>query len=209
MLNFDNVIKDKIEENQYILVIAKYDQILGPRSLYSSSPLEIEEFIRTLLRDALNTKTKHLKLDYDSCYCQVNKIEIDDLSARGNKQLYALILLIDKAFPPFSILQLQSLELLLRSLGNETILSDNSASFHQFYLSFKNILLNKELMSPLESCSLKIRTGINAIIGFCDLIIEEHKQNQFSMKNCLEYIKLIRESGEDILFAIEDHFGSY
>lgn len=96
--------KEGLDKYQFILIIGKYDQILGPRTLYSSFQLKEEQFIKNLLRDALNTKNKYVILDFSQFYSQICKIEVEDPSARGGKQLYSLIILRDVAYPLIPII---------------------------------------------------------------------------------------------------------
>ena len=54
------IFKEWLDRYPFIIFIGKYDQILGPRAIYSSIPFEEDDFIINLLRDALNTKNKHI-----------------------------------------------------------------------------------------------------------------------------------------------------
>ena len=116
-----NNFKQWLDKNQFLLIVGKYDQILGPRSLYSSINLEDENFIRDLLRDSLNTTNKYVYLDYDKFYSQVCKIEVDDPSARGGKQSYALIFMREAELPIISTFIFQQIEVLFRNIGKERI----------------------------------------------------------------------------------------
>ena len=69
--------KKALDEYPFIVIIGKYDHILGPRALYSSIPLRKESFIKNLLRDALSTKNKFVNLDFNQFYSQIDKIEIE------------------------------------------------------------------------------------------------------------------------------------
>ncbi len=58
MLEIYDNFKEELNQYPFLIIIGKYDQILGPRALYSSFILKNEDFVRNLLRDALNTKNK-------------------------------------------------------------------------------------------------------------------------------------------------------
>ena len=105
--------KPGLEKFEFITIICKYDQILGPRSLYSSFPVTDESFKRDLLRDALNTRNKFVIIDYGQFYSQVCKIDVQAENARGLKQLYAIILLRDRALPLIPTIFFQKIEMLL------------------------------------------------------------------------------------------------
>ncbi|MFX1573717.1 MAG: hypothetical protein ACFFB0_13285 [Promethearchaeota archaeon] len=50
--NFQSI----LEDYPFVIIIGKYDHTLGPRAIYTSVKVELEQqFIRNLLRDALNT----------------------------------------------------------------------------------------------------------------------------------------------------------
>ena len=113
--SFDYFKKD-LDRYPFVMILGKYDQILGPRALYSSMELKGEDFIRYLLRDALNTKNKYVILDFDQFYSQVSKIEIEDKTARGGKQLYAIILLRHMDLPLIPILHFKRIEMLFHKI---------------------------------------------------------------------------------------------
>ncbi len=96
--------KEALDNFPFVIIIGKYDHVLGPRALYSSIPLNNEPFMRNLLRDALNTKNQFVILDFDRFYSQIYKVEIEDQNARGKKQLYAIILLRHVEYPLIPIL---------------------------------------------------------------------------------------------------------
>jgi hypothetical protein len=196
--------KNDLDKFPFIIIIGKYDHILGPRSLYSSVTLKDIVFIRNLLRDALNTKNKFVILDFNQFYGQVYKIEVQDPSARGGKQLYAIIILRDVAYPLIPILHLKRIGMIFHKIDNNLILSDDETAFEGFFKEVSEIYMKKGEVLPLESINLQIRSGINTIQGFCDIIKE-----QISLTGCitqediLNYIEMMRDSCNDIIEALE------
>jgi len=201
-----NYFKEWLEKYQFVLIVGKYDHHLGPRALYSSVPLKDEVFVRDLLEDALNTNNKYVNLDFDQFYSQVCKIEVEDQHARGGTQLYALIFLRDVIYPQIPIIHFQRIEMMFRTLGDETILSDNREAFKKLYNQIYEVYLKKDLVAPLEDFSIKIRSGVNTIIGFADIILERTKQGNLSDQSLIKYIEMVRDSGKEIQKAIEHIF---
>ena len=199
-LNF----KEGLDKYQFILIIGKYDQILGPRTLYSSFPLKEEQFIKNLLRDALNTKNKFVILDFSQFYSQICKIEVEDPSARGGKQLYSLIILRDVAYPLIPIIHFRRIEVEFPKLGNKQILSDDKKSFEKFFSEINEIYMKKDEVLPLESFTMQIRSGINTIQGFCELILEGKKQGNLSEQTVVNYTEMMLESCKEITKAIDE-----
>jgi hypothetical protein len=188
-----------------VTIIGKYDQILGPRALYSSVPIKDEEFIRNLLRDALNTKNKFVILDFNQFYSQVCKVEVKDDTARGRKQLYAIILLRHVENPLIPILHFKRIEMMFHKIGNKNILTDNEKLFKKFIEEINEIYMNKAELLPLESVNLQIRSGVNTIQGFCELILEEKKENgELSEDHVISYVEMMLDSCNDIIMAIEN-----
>ena len=138
-----NFFKKPLDKYPFIMILGKYDQILGPRALYSSIKLEGEDFIRNLLRDALNTKNKYVILDFGKFYSQVCKIEIEDKSARGGKQLYAIILLRHVDLPIIPILHFKRIEMLFHKIGTTRILSDSREGFQEYFEIINELYINK------------------------------------------------------------------
>jgi len=194
-----------LETHPFIIIIGKYDHTLGPRAIYSSVNLEIEQsFIRNLLRDALNTKNKFVILNFNYFYSQIYKIEVEDYNARGKKQLYALIFLRHVEFPLIPIIHFKRIEMLFHKIGNDRILIDNKEAFQKFFEEINNIYIKKDELLPLESVNLQIRSGINTIQGFCELILEEKKTNgNISESTVLSYIEIILESCNDVIKALD------
>ncbi len=199
-LNF----KEGLDKYQFILIIGKYDQILGPRTLYSSFPLKEEQFIKNLLRDALNTKNKFVILDFSQFYSQICKIEIEDPSARGGKQLYSLIILRDVAYPLIPIIHFRRIEMEFLKLGNKQILSDDKKSFEKFFSEINEIYMKKDEVLPLESFTMQIRSGINTIQGFCELILEGKEQGNLSEQTVVNYTEMMLESCKEITKSIDE-----
>ena len=199
-LNF----KEGLDKYQFILIIGKYDQILGPRTLYSSFPLKEEQFIKNLLRDALNTKNKFVILDFSQFYSQICKIEVEDPSARGGKQLYSLIILRDVAYPLIPIIHFRRIEVEFLKLGNKQILSDDKKSFEKFFREINEIYMKKDEVLPLESFTMQIRSGINTIQGFCELILEGKEQGNLSEQTVVNYTEMMLESCKEITKSIDE-----
>lgn len=199
-LNF----KEGLDKYQFILIIGKYDQILGPRTLYSSFPLKEEQFIKNLLRDALNTKNKFVILDFSQFYSQICKIEVEDPSARGGKQLYSLIILRDVAYPLIPIIHFRRIEMEFLKLGNKQILSDDKKSFEKFFREINEIYMKKDEVLPLESFTMQIRSGINTIQGFCELILEGKEQGNLSEQTVVNYTEMMLESCKEITKSIDE-----
>ncbi|TET55851.1 MAG: hypothetical protein E3J52_12780, partial [Promethearchaeota archaeon] len=167
-----NKLRSILEEYPFIIIIGKYDHTLGPRAIYSSVNLELDQnFIRNLLRDALNTKNKFVILNFNYFYSQIYKIEIEDIGARGGKQLYSIILLRDIEHPLIPIIHFRKIEMMFRKIGEDKILSDDENVFDIFFKELSEIYIKKNEILPLENFNLQIRSGINTIQGFCDLIL--------------------------------------
>ncbi len=210
MLESYLLFKKDLDQYPFILIVGKYDHILGPRALASSVDLNDESFVRNLLRDALNTKNKYVILDFNRFYSQVCKIEIEDKTARGGKQLYSLILLRDVVHPLIPIIHFKRIEMMFHEIGREKILQDDVNSFKTFFDKISAIYMKKDEILPLESVNLQIRSGINTIQGFCGLILEEKKKyGKIKESNMVSYIEMMLDSCNDIIEAIKSgYFGS-
>ena len=197
--------KEALDKYPFVIIIGKYDHILGPRSLYSSIVIKDLLFVRNLLRDALNTKNKFVILDFNLFYAQVYKIEIQDQSARGGKQLYAIIILRDVAYPLIPILHLKRIGMIFHKIDNYLILSDNESAFEKFFEEVSEIYMKKGEVLPLESLNLQIRSGVNTIQGFCDIIKEQiHSTGCLSEEDILSYVEMMLDSCDDIIEALEE-----
>jgi hypothetical protein len=195
--------KMTLEKNPFILIIGKYDHTLGPRSLFTSIPLNGDNFIRNLLRDALNTKNKFVIIDFARFYAQIYKIEVPDSSARGGKQLYAIIMLRDSGYPFIPILHFKRIEMLFHKIDNKQILSNNKAAFNHFYNEINEIYQKKGEILPVESVNLQIRSGVNTIQGFCEIILENLKKDDYSKEETITHIEMMLDSCSDIIDALE------
>jgi hypothetical protein len=201
--------KDDLDKYPFIIIIGKYDHVLGPRALYSSVNLQDEGFVRNLLRDALNTKNRFVILDFNQFYSQIYKIEVNDENARGKKQLYAIILLRDVAYPLIPILHLKRIGMIFHKIGHERILSDDNVSFEEFFKEVSEIYMKKGEVLPLESTNMQVRSGVNTIQGFCELIIEQIKlDGKISEDEVSSYIELMLDSCNDIMDALEKPLSS-
>jgi hypothetical protein len=198
-----------LDKNPFILMIGKYDHVLGPRALFSPIEIGNDQFIKNLLRDALNTKNKFVILNYNKFYSQICKVKIRDENARGKKQLYAIILLRHIDLPLLPTIHFKKIEMLFRKIGEKKILQDDLQHFSSFFDEIKEIYINKNEIVPLESCNLKIRSGVNTIQGFCELILEEKRKNgKISEDSVLTYTELMLDSCDDIIEALEKDFQS-
>lgn len=189
----------------FIVIIGKYDQILGPQALFSSVDKDVKnkEFFRDLLRDALNTKNKFVILDFNKFYAQVCKVEVEDKTARGGKQLYALILLRHVEHPIIPILHLKRIEMMFLKIGNQNILKDDIEDFQDFFEEINDIYIKKDEILPVESVNLQIRSGVTTIQGFCELMKEQIKSKKLTDDDALVYIDMLLDSCKEIVEALE------
>ena len=207
MLEWYNDIKDGLEIYPFILIIGKYDQILGPRALISSYPIKSEEFIENLLRDALNTTNKYVRLDFKNFYSQVCKIKIKDSDARGGYQSFAIIILRHAQKPVMARDNLIHIEQAFLKIGNQSILNEENMKFMEFFRYINDIYLNKKEIFPIESLNLKVRSGINTIQGFCQLMLEEIMHNGSLNKiDIKKYLSIMLESCKEVIGALEDQY---
>ena len=204
-LEFYANFKETLENFSFIIIIGKYDHVLGPRAIYSSIEIEEEhQFIRNLLRDALNTKNKFVIIDFDFFYSQIYKIEVEDVNARGRKQLYSIILLRDNESPLIPIIHFRRIEMMFRKLGENRILLDDQNIFQKFFKELNDIYMKKDEILPLESFNLQIRSGVNTIQGFCELILEDKKNDKnLSDGNIINFLDMILDSCQDIIKSVE------
>lgn len=191
----------------FIIIIGKYDHTLGPRAIYRSVKVELEQqFIRNLLRDALNTKSKFVILDFIYFYSQIYKIEIEDNNARGRKQLYSIILLRDIEYPMIPIIHFRRIEMMFRKIGENKILLDDEHIFESFFKELSEIYIKKNEILPLEKFNLQIRSGINTIQGFCELILEDKKDTKkISDNDIINFMELMLDSCKDIITSLEKY----
>ncbi len=200
-----------LEKNPFIIIIGKYDHTLGPIAIYKSVKNDLPpNFIRNLLRDALNTKNKFVILDFSYFYSQLYKIEIDDYNARGKKQLYSIILLRDIEYPLIPVIHFRRIEMMFRKIGEDNILSDDKKVFEVFFEELSDIYLKKNEILPIEKFNLQIRSGINTIQGFCEVILEEKKnKGTLSDKDLLDFIEMMLESCKDIIISLKKYQKNY
>ncbi|MFX1311368.1 MAG: hypothetical protein ACFFHD_01985 [Promethearchaeota archaeon] len=202
-----NNLQQFLEEYPFIIIIGKYDHILGPRAIYSSVNIELDQqFIRNLLRDALNTKNKFVILDFNYFYSQIYKIEVNDINARGKKQLYSIILLRDIEYPLIPIIHFRRIELMFRKIGDDKILLDDENNFKKFFQELSENYMNKSEILPVEKFGLQIRSGINTVQGFCELILEDKKtENKISDDRIINYLEMMLDSCSDIIISLEKY----
>jgi hypothetical protein len=202
-----NNLQSTLEINPFIIFIGKYDHVLGPRTIYTSTDIELKQpFIRNLLRDALNTKNKFVILDFNYFYSQIYKIEINDDNARGKKQLYSIILLRDIEYPLIPVIYFRRIEMMFRKLGDDQILLDDKNIFKKFFQELSDIYTNKNEILPIETFNLQIRSAVNTIQGFCELILGDKKSdNGLSDENLINYVEMMLESCNDIIMSLKKY----
>lgn len=201
-----NEIKEELNLRPFVIVIGKYDQILGPRALYSSFTINDEAFIRNLLRDSLNTKNKFVTLDYNEFYGQVCKVEVDDPTARGKKQLYAIILIRHVDLPIIPNLHFKRIEMIFHKLDRGLILNDDFNAFDAFFNEVKDIYMKKDEVLPLESVTMQVRSGINTIQGFCQILMEDKQGTRLDRADINAYLEMMLDSCQDMMEALEEYF---
>lgn len=191
----------------FLVILGKYDHVLGPKALTYSKEIEDEDFLERVLRDALHTKSKYVILDFGGIYAQGCKMEVEDETARGRKQLYVIILLRDSAQPQIPIIHFKRMEMMFHKIGKELILMDDNDIFTDFINQINKIYLEKKEILPLESLNLQIRSGVNTIQGFCELILEQ-KQNgkKMSMEDLVFYVEMMLDSCNEITKALDESF---
>jgi len=201
--------KEALDKYPFVIIIGKYDHVLGPRALYSSILINNETFIRNLLRDALNTKNQFVILDFDKFYSQIFKVEIEDENARGKKQLYAIILLRDVEYPLIPILHFKRIAMIFHKIDHEQILSDNKKAFNNFFKEVNDIYMRKDEILPLESTNLQIRSGINTIQGFCELLLEQkRKLGKVPEQELESYVEMMLDACKDIVNTLDEPLSS-
>jgi len=197
--------KEALDSYPFVIIIGKYDHVLGPRALYSSIALNSETFIRNLLRDALNTKNQFVILDFDRFYSQIYKVEIEDQNARGKKQLYAIIILRDVEYPLIPILHFKRIAMIFYKIDHEKILSDDKEAFESFFNEINEIYMKKDELLPLESTNLQIRSGVNTIQGFCELLLEQkRKVGKIPEQELESYIEMMLDACKDIINTLDE-----
>ncbi len=198
---------DELRRRPFLIIIGKYDHILGPRPLYHSDLLKDDSFIERVLRDALHTKSKYVNLDFTELYAQGDKIEVEDPGARGKKQLYVVILLRDASLPPIPPIYFKRIEMLFHKIGREVILQDDREIFERFSNEINTIYVEKKEVLPLESLNHEVRSGINTIQGFCELIVnEKNTKGSIPEKDVLMYIEVMMDSCNEIIKALDERF---
>ena len=200
-----NYFKESLEQSPFIIIIGKYDHVLGPRAIFSSIKIKnVQPFIKDLLRDALNTKNRFVIIDFDSFYSQLYKIEIVDNNARGRKQLYSIILIRDIEAPLIPIIYFRRIEMMFRKIGEEKILLDDQNIFQKFFKELNDIYMKKDEILPIESFNLQIRSGVKTIQGFCELLLEDKKNDKnLSDGAMINFLDMILDSCQDIIESVE------
>jgi len=198
-----------LDKYPFVTILGKYDHILGPKALYAPFKLQNDQFIKNLLRDALNTKNKLVILNHNSFYSQICKVNIKDEQARGRSQLFAIILLRHIEKPLIPTVHFKKMEMLFRKSGEAEILKEEASVFKKFAQEIQNTYFNKSELLPLESANLKLRSGVNTIQGFCELILEQKdKKGKLSDDTVIDYINLMLDSCGEIIKALKDDLQS-
>lgn len=199
--------KETLEQSPFIIIIGKYDHVLGPRAIFSSVKIKNKQpFIKDLLRDALNTKNRFVIIDFNSFYSQLYKIEIVDNNARGRKQLYSIILIRDIEAPLIPIIYFRRIEMMFRKIGEEKILLDDQNIFQKFFKELRDIYTKKDEVLPLEAFNLEIRSGVNTIQGFCELMLDDKRNDKnLSSETISNFLEMILDSCDDIVKSLESH----
>lgn len=198
---------DELRRVPFLTIVGKYDQVLGPRALYHSRGLADTGFIERVLKDALHTKSKYVVLDFNNFFAQGDKIYVEDPGARGNKQLYVVIMLRDATLPQIPPIYFKRIEQMFHSIGREAILKDDPPTFQLFCEEINQIYLNKQEVLPLESLNHQIRSGINTIQGFCELILNEKQaRGSISQDDVLMYVDMMLDACKEIINALDERF---
>ncbi len=202
-----NYFKESLEQSPFIIIIGKYDHVLGPRAIFSSIKIKnIQPFIKDLLRDALNTKNRFVIIDFNSFYSQLYKIEIVDNNARGRKQLYSIILIRDIEAPLIPIIYFRRIEMMFRKIGEEKILLDDQNIFQKFFKDLSEIYTKKDEVLPLEAFNLEIRSGVNTIQGFCELMLDDKRNDKkLSSETIIDFLEMILDSCDGVVKSLESH----
>ena len=78
-----------------------------------------------------------------------------------------------------------------------------------FYREVSDIYMKKGEILPLESTNMQIRSGVNTIQGFCELILEQIKiEGKISEEEVTNYIDLMLDSCDDIMDALKQPISS-
>ena len=199
--------KETLEQSPFIIIIGKYDHVLGPRAIFSSVKIKNDQpFIKDLLRDALNTKNRFVIIDFNSFYSQLYKIEIVDNNARGRKQLYSIILIRDIEAPLIPIIYFRRIEMMFRKIGEEKILLDDQNIFQKFFKDLSEIYTKKDEILPLEAFNLEIRSGVNTIQGFCELMLDDKRNDKkLSSETIIDFLEMILDSCDGVVKSLESH----
>jgi hypothetical protein len=95
------------------------------------------------------------------------------------------------------------------SITHDLILADDVTAFEEFFKEVSNIYMKKDEILPLESTNMQIRSGINTIQGFCEIIIEQMKINgEIPKKEINNYIEMMLDSCKDIIETLEKPLSS-
>ena len=78
--------------------------------------------------------------------------------------------------------------------------------FESFFNELSELYIKKNEILPIEKFNLQIRSGINTIQGFCEVILE-HKiiDNKLSDNELSDFIEMMLESCKDIIISLEKY----
>ena len=91
-----------------------------------------------------------------------------------------------------------------QKLDHKKILADDIECFTRFFSEISNTYIKKGEILPLESQNLQIRSGVNTIQGFCEILLEQiKKDSEFSKDEIQTYLKMMLDSCKDIINALK------
>jgi len=82
-------------------------------------------------------------------------------------------------------------------------LMDDPLAFKHFFEEVRDIYMKKDEILPLESINMQIRSGVNTIQGFCELILEQKRSGKVSEQDLMNYIEMMLDSCKEIIEALE------
>ncbi len=208
LIDNDLTFEDALEKYPFLVIIARYDDHLGPITLYSSFAMRDENLLTTIVRTTLtaDSKTIVFELDgYDFLKIQGWNIEIPSERSRGGTQLFSIILLRSKShldlIPPSHFLRMDEK---FRLIGNDNILSNNIQSFKHFVDNINQLYFDKYRFNdalPLENMYKNIREHINYIQGLSGL--NKDQVDNLSKDDLIVFFDDIIDSCTKIMNALE------
>jgi hypothetical protein len=87
------------------------------------------------------------------------------------------------------------------------ILQDERETFEHFSDEINTICIEKREVLPLELLNHEIRSGINTIQGFCELIInEKNTKGSIPKQDVLMYVEMMLDSCTEIIKPLDERF---